>query len=149
MEVPKKRGLKVIRVKVTKHSRLVGRTAAEVQFRETYKAAIVAVQQGGRNAMNRLSSLKFRADDILILQVSDDCPLLSPPPETASSASKSFVSSMSARFNKSSDKLDHMGVDENAQRNITESSDVEVGSRNGATASSSLVCKIVSYLLCR
>ena len=147
MGVSKKRGLKVIRAKVTKHSRLIGRTAAEVQFRETYKAAIVAVQQGGRNATNRLSSLKFRVDDILVLQVSEDCPLLSPPSATKSSNTKSFMSSISARFNKSSDNI---GVDENTQPNATESSDVEVGGRNDdVMASSTMVCKIVSTLLCR
>lgn len=124
--VSKKRGLKVIRAKVTKHSRLIGRTAAEVQFRETYKAAIVVVQQGGRNATDRLSSLKFGVNDILVLQVSEDCPLLSPPTATTSSNSKSFMSSISARF-----------------------SDVEVGARNDdSTASSTMVCKIVSTLLC-
>ncbi len=149
MGVSKKRGLKVIRAKVTKHSRLIGRTAAEVQFRETYKAAIVVVQQGGRNATDRLSSLKFGVNDILVLQVSEDCPLLSPPTATTSSNSKSFMSSISARLNKSSDKLDHTGVYENTQPNTTASSDVEVGGRNDdATASSTMVCKIVSTLLC-
>ena len=149
MGVPKKRGLKVIRAKVTKHSRLIGRTAAEVQFRETYKAAIVTVQQGGRTATNLLSSLKFRVDDILVLQVSDDCPLLSPPPATASSNSQSFISSTSARFKRSSDKLDNIGVDKNTQPNMTENSDV-VGSRNDyVMASSTVVCMIVLTLLRR
>ena len=76
-EVFKKQGTKVIRVKVTKNSRLVGKTAAEVHFRENYKAAIVAVQQGGKNAVKNISSLKFGVGDILVLQVGDDSPLLS------------------------------------------------------------------------
>ena len=37
----------------------------------------MVVQQGGRNVTQSLSSLTFGAGDILILQVSDDCPLLS------------------------------------------------------------------------
>jgi hypothetical protein len=140
----KKRGLKVIRAKVTKHSRLVGHTAAEVQFRETYKAAIVAVQQGGRNVVKPLSSLKFRVDDTLVLQVSDDCPLLSPPPATMQSNSKSLMTSMSAKFNSS----DQFGADKTTLPNTTERSDVEVGSReDSARASSTEVCKIVSNRL--
>jgi hypothetical protein len=123
VEILKKRGLKVIRVRVTKHSRLVGHTAAELQFRETYKAAIVAVQQGGRNAVKPLSSLKFGVDDILVLQVSDDSPLLSPAPATTSS--RSLITSMSERF-KNSDQSG--GSDENTLPNTTERSDVEVGS---------------------
>ena len=74
----KKRGLRVIRAAVTKNSSLIGRTAAEINFRETYKAAIVAVQKGGRNAS--LSSLQFGAGDILVMQASDDSPLLKIPP---------------------------------------------------------------------
>ena len=69
--------MKVLRARVTKNSRLVGKTVADVQFRDTYKAAILVVQQGGKNVTQSLSSLTFGAGDILILQVSDDCPLLS------------------------------------------------------------------------
>lgn len=136
-QVLKKQGLKVIRVRVTKHSRLVGHTAAELQFRETYKAAIVAVQQGGRNAVEPLSSLKFRANDILVLQASDDCPLLSPPPATMSSCSKSLIASISGRFKRS----DQFGSDENALPNTTEHSDIEV-------ASNTVVCNFVLNLPC-
>ena len=78
IEAQKTRGLKVLRARVTKNSRLVGQTAVDVQFNKNYKAAIVAVQQGGRNATQPLSTLTFAADDILVLQVSDDSPLLSP-----------------------------------------------------------------------
>jgi di/tricarboxylate transporter len=127
VEVLKKRGLKVLRARVTKQSRLVGHTAAEVQFRENYKAAIVAVQQGGKNTVKPLSSLKFGVGDILVLQVSDDCPLLSPPVTTASS--------------------DQFGADENTLPNTTERLDVEVGSKDYDIASSSVVCKIVSICL--
>jgi hypothetical protein len=143
VEVLKKRGLKVLRARVTKHSRLVGHTAAEVQFRENYKAAIVAVQQGGKNAVKPLSSLKFGVGDILVLQVSDDCPLLSPPVTTASNSKKSLMTSRSARSTSS----DQFGADENALPNTTERLDVEVGSKDSDVASSPVVRKIVSICL--
>jgi len=79
----KKRGLKVIRSRVTSVSRLLGRTAAQINFRQTYKAAIVAVQRGGKNVSQPLSSVSFEAGDILILQASEDSPLLRLTPPTA------------------------------------------------------------------
>ena len=94
VEVLKKGGLKVLRARVTRNSRLVGQTAVDVRFRENYKAAIVAVQQDGKNATQPLSTLTFGAGDVLVLQVSDDCPLLSP--STATSR-KSLLPSLSAR----------------------------------------------------
>ncbi|CAB9507029.1 Sodium/sulfate cotransporter [Seminavis robusta] len=72
----KKRGLQVVRARVTAVSRLVGKTAAAVDFRETYKCAIVAMQRGGKNINQALSTVVFQAQDILILQASDDSPLL-------------------------------------------------------------------------
>lgn len=77
----KTRGIKVIRAVVTKGSRLVGRTAAEVGFRDTYKSAIVAIQQGGKSISHSLSSVKFSVGDILVLQASDDSFLLVRPPD--------------------------------------------------------------------
>ena len=74
----KQRGLSVIRAIVTKSSTLVGKTVGQVDFRKTYKAAIVAVQKGGRNV--NLSSLIFGTGDVLVLQASDDSPLLKVPP---------------------------------------------------------------------
>lgn len=74
----KKRGLHVIRAVVTNNSSLIGRTAIEINFRETYKAAIVAVQKGGRNAA--LSSVRFGAGDVFVMQASDDSSLLKMPP---------------------------------------------------------------------
>jgi uncharacterized protein with PhoU and TrkA domain len=90
VEVTKRRGSRVIRARVTKNSRLVGRTAVEAKFRENYKAAIVAVQQGGKNVVQPLSSLTFGAGDVLVLQASDDCLLLSPPMTRGLSSKKSF-----------------------------------------------------------
>ena len=95
VEVLKRGGLKVLQAQVTRTSRLVGQTAANVRFRENYKAAIVAVQQGGKNATQPLSFITFGAGDILVLQVSDDCPLLAP--SVASTAGKSLLSSMSVK----------------------------------------------------
>lgn len=77
----KTRGLKVIRAVVTKSSRLVGSTVVETNFRETYKAAIVAVQKGGKSTNKLLSSIRFDTGDVLVLQAGDDSPLLTRPPE--------------------------------------------------------------------
>ena len=74
----KKRGLRVIRAVVTKNSSLIGRTPAQVQFRSVYKASIVAIQKGGRNVA--LSNVVFGHGDVLVLQASDDSPLLKSPP---------------------------------------------------------------------
>ncbi len=62
----------------------------EAKFRENYKAAIVTVQQGGKNIVKPLSSLTFGAGDILVLQANDDCLLLSPPMTRGSISRKSF-----------------------------------------------------------
>jgi di/tricarboxylate transporter len=79
----KQRGLRVIRAQVTKDSRLVDKSAgdSDVKFRAWYRAAIVAVQQAdgqGQNTTN-LTAVKFKQGDVLILQVSDDSPLLRTP----------------------------------------------------------------------
>ena len=72
----KKRGLRVIRSRVTSVSRLLGQTAVEVNFRDQYKAAIIAVQRGGKNIDQPLSTVVFESGDTLILQASEDSPLL-------------------------------------------------------------------------
>eukprot|EP00549_Striatella_unipunctata_P022054 CAMPEP_0118726066 /NCGR_PEP_ID=MMETSP0800-20121206/33489_1 /TAXON_ID=210618 ORGANISM="Striatella unipunctata, Strain CCMP2910" /NCGR_SAMPLE_ID=MMETSP0800 /ASSEMBLY_ACC=CAM_ASM_000638 /LENGTH=1154 /DNA_ID=CAMNT_0006634835 /DNA_START=160 /DNA_END=3625 /DNA_ORIENTATION=+ len=77
----KQRGLRVIRAMVTNSSRLVGKTATEVEFRKNYKAAIVAVQKGGKNRTEALSHIRFEAGEVMVLQASDDSPLLVEPPE--------------------------------------------------------------------
>mmetsp|Transcript_15336 Transcript_15336/g.25557 ORF Transcript_15336/g.25557 Transcript_15336/m.25557 type:complete len:871 (-) Transcript_15336:117-2729(-) len=78
VEAVKKRGLRVIRATVTPQSDLVGQTAAQLNFRQTYKAAIVAVQKAGKNSDP--SSVHFDAGDVLVLQASDSSPLLKEPP---------------------------------------------------------------------
>ena len=81
IEAIKKRGLRVIRARVIEGSRLVGKTASEMDFRSTYKAAIVAVQQlVGGTTSSALSSVRLNVGDILVLQASDDSPLVEPPP---------------------------------------------------------------------
>ena len=113
VEVLKKGGLRVLRARVTKQSRLIGCTAEEVKFRENYKAAIVAVQQGGKNVSQSLTSVKFGAGDILALQVSDDSLLLSPPSNTVSKRRFSLFSTVK-------------GTDENKSPDVTDHEDVEV-----------------------
>ena len=68
--------MRVIRSRVTTVSRLIGRTAADANLRDVYKAAIVTVQRGGRNINSSLSTVIFREGDTLILQASDDSLLL-------------------------------------------------------------------------
>jgi hypothetical protein len=137
VEVPKKGGLRVLRARITKSSRLVGRTAEEVKFRENYKAAIVAVQQGGKNVIQPLSSLKFTAGDTLVLQVSDDSLLLSPPSSTGSNARRSSLfASWSVK-----------GAEDSKPPNTTEHNDVEFGSRVKNLALSSVVCVFDSIRL--
>lgn len=70
----------MIRAVVTNKSRLLGKTAEEASFRDRYQAAIVAVQKGGRNVPSSLTEVKFDAGDLLVLQASDESPLLTPPP---------------------------------------------------------------------
>lgn len=80
-EAVKQRGLRVVRARVL-NGRLVGATAAQINFRETYKAAIVAVQRGGETvgSESSLSTFCFAEDDVIVLQASDDSPLLESPP---------------------------------------------------------------------
>jgi hypothetical protein len=86
----------------------------DAKFRENYNAAIVAVQQGGKNVVQPLSSITFGAGDILVLQVSDDCLLLYPPPPMTrrSSSKKSFGSSLANLTNFSrADSMERLDVE--------------------------------------
>ena len=78
-QAAKKRGLQVIRAVVTKGSNLIGKTPVEADFRMEYKAAIVAVQKGGKNVT--LSGVRFGPGDVLVLQANDDSALLRRPPK--------------------------------------------------------------------
>jgi Trk K+ transport system NAD-binding subunit len=79
IQAVKERGISVIRAVVTKYSRLIGKTAPELDFRGTYKAAIVAVKRGGKNMSQGLSTIRFEAGDLLVLQASNDSGLLKRP----------------------------------------------------------------------
>ena len=77
IEAMKKRGLRVIRAVVTTTSRLIGLPAADTNFQETYKAAIIAIQKGGKNVSTNVT---LEAGDVLILQAGDSSSLLTRPP---------------------------------------------------------------------
>eukprot|EP00980_Cylindrotheca_fusiformis_P030570 scaffold25049_cov127-Cylindrotheca_fusiformis.AAC.2 len=77
-QAAKQRGMRVIRAVVTKTSSLIGKTAAEVDFRKMYKAAIIAVQKGGRNVS--VANVVFGFGDIVVLQADEASPLLRHPP---------------------------------------------------------------------
>ena len=86
--VAKRRGLSVIRCVVTDESRLIDKTLDEIDFREEYKAAIIAVQKKDKSKVDNLTEVCFAPGDILILQANDDSPLLvTPPPDFYSSRS--------------------------------------------------------------
>lgn len=81
VEAIKSRGLRVIRAVIPKSSTLIGTNASETNFRLKYKAAIVAVHRDGKSVSNKLSQARFAVGDTVVLQVSDDSPLLIPPPK--------------------------------------------------------------------
>jgi di/tricarboxylate transporter len=74
----KKVGTRVVRAYITKTSSLIGKEPALVDFRKTYKAAIVAYQKNGRNTpMNA----ELAAGDLLVLETIEGTPLLTKPPQ--------------------------------------------------------------------
>jgi len=81
VEAIKSRGLRVVRAVIPKTSKLLGTNASETNFRLKYKAAIVAVQRDGKSVANKLSQARFAVGDVLVLQASDDSPLLVRPPK--------------------------------------------------------------------
>jgi len=80
-EAIKQRGQRVVRARVL-NGRLVGAKAAQLNLRETYKAAIVAVQRNGETVGPEasLSTFSFAEGDVIVFQASDDSPLLESPP---------------------------------------------------------------------
>eukprot|EP00977_Amphora_coffeiformis_P021935 scaffold10085_cov168-Amphora_coffeaeformis.AAC.6 len=74
----KKLGLRVCRARVQK-GRLVGAQAGQIDFRNTYKAGIVAIQRHGK-CLLEFSAVVFAEGDVLVLQASTDSPLLETPP---------------------------------------------------------------------
>ncbi|GMI01604.1 hypothetical protein TrVE_jg9815 [Triparma verrucosa] len=75
-EAIKQRGLRVIRTRVIENSTLIGKTANEAKFRVCFRAAIVAIQRGSKPPTGRLGEVRFEKNDVLLLQVGDDSPLL-------------------------------------------------------------------------
>ncbi len=60
-------GASIIRAAVTQESRLVGKTASDVNFNVKYKADILAIQRKGKNVTAHLSRTPFEVGDVLIL----------------------------------------------------------------------------------
>lgn len=79
--IAKRRGLSVIRCLVTDQSRLCDKTLNEINFRETYKAAIIAAQKKDKSEVKNLSEVCFAPGDVLVLQAAPDSPLLVKPPQ--------------------------------------------------------------------
>ena len=79
-EATKLRGISVIRAVVTHQSRLCGKTLGDVNFREMFNAAVMAVQKKDRSNVNELKEVCFAPGDLLVLQANDDSPLLVRPP---------------------------------------------------------------------
>lgn len=80
VEAIKQKGVRIIRAFIPKGSSLIGTCVSGTNFRLKYKAAIIAVQRNGKSPSDRLSTIMFEISDILVLQVSDDSPLLIRPP---------------------------------------------------------------------
>jgi uncharacterized protein with PhoU and TrkA domain len=101
----KRKGTPVIRAVVAPMSTLAGKTNKDIDFRNRYGAAIIAIQRGGRNVP--LSDLVFAPADLLILQTYSDSPLLKQPPsgfykrtggEGENAAGSSFVKRLTGNF---------------------------------------------------
>jgi di/tricarboxylate transporter len=75
----KQGGSRVIRVQVLPGSSLVSMMAKDVDFRTRYGAALVSLQRRGKSEAHSLAKIKLESGDELVLQVSDESPLLCPP----------------------------------------------------------------------
>jgi len=71
---------KIIRTLVTKSSALIGKKPIDVDFVGAYRASIVAYQKNGRNVA---LDVPFGAEDLLVLEVDEDSPLLTKPPTSS------------------------------------------------------------------
>jgi K+/H+ antiporter YhaU regulatory subunit KhtT len=113
----KERGLRVMRAVITKTSSLIGKAASDVDFRRSYKAAVVAIQKGGKNVA--ISSFVFGPGDVLVLQVEEDSPLLKVPPpsfykrisEHKDAATLSRASSVASFVNKFAKSVSRMSTE--------------------------------------
>jgi len=97
IEAIKRRGIRIIRAVVPKQSSIVGISASEINFREKYKCAIIAIQRDGASPTEKLSQTRFAVGDILVLQANDDSPLLIQPPNEfyKKASSKGMVRTLS------------------------------------------------------
>lgn len=157
VEAVKSRGLRVIRASIPQKSKLIGTTAAETNFRKKYKAAIVAAQRDGKSVSNKLSQARFQVGDVLVLQVSDDSPLLVRPPDDfyrsgnkkGSKKRSSSLSRLRKRFSgkeKASDDKNVDTVDEENQSMHSED-DSSVGDDSYQSGVSSLLCHLFCMFL--
>jgi hypothetical protein len=127
----KQRGIRVMRAVVTKASSLIGKTVAEVDFRKMYKAAIIAVQKGGRNVA--VSGVVFGSGDIIVLQADEHSPLLKIPPqdfykrltETNKDAVTRRSSSVSSLVNMVTKTMSHSSSAPKLQRGKLRGEDLE------------------------
>ena len=80
-QASKEKGQRVLRVRVrgSGFSALVGRASADVNFRTTYGAAVVAMQRRAR-ARGEARAGQAARGDVLVLQCNEDSPLLATPP---------------------------------------------------------------------
>lgn len=157
VEAVKSRGLRVIRASIPQKSKLIGTTAAETNFRKKYKAAIVAVQRDGKSVSNKLSQARFQVGDVLVLQVSDDSPLLVRPPDDfyrggnkkCSKKRSSSLSRLRKRFsgkdNASNNKIVEASDEEN--QSIHSEDDSSVGDGSYQSGVSSLLHNLFCMLL--
>jgi uncharacterized protein with PhoU and TrkA domain len=121
-------GSRVVRAVVKAGSRLVGKTASEIDFAATYKAAIVAIQKvDGKIPLENLSSVVFQQGDTLFLQVSVDSALLTAP-STASTTTTSGGGGAPGRLNRlfrSSNNNDNTPTGLDSAENSSGSSEVD------------------------
>ena len=109
--------VEVVRARVLENSSLVGTTPAECKFRHKFMASIVAVQSTVQAGTSKVGELRgghlgktiFQPNDILMLHVSQESPLLIQKREReahASSISKKGIPRVSSRKNMSMDDLE-------------------------------------------
>jgi Trk K+ transport system NAD-binding subunit len=111
----RQRGLQVIRAHIRDGSRLIGKSLSDVSnFRTLYKAAVVSIQKPNAKVQHEsLLNVTFEVGDLLVLQVSDDSPLLESPPEGFYLQDESKRNSTYIRFSSGSPKMSDRNSDKN------------------------------------
>eukprot|EP00956_Cyclotella_meneghiniana_P028098 scaffold64738_cov66-Cyclotella_meneghiniana.AAC.3 len=119
-EAVKRLGLSVVRAVVTDQSRLSGKSMVDVDFRQLYKAAIIAVQKADKSDVSNLSQIVFASGDILVIQAEDDSPLLIQPPDgfydTSTKGNKKFLKGLAMR--RSNNNLKGLDESQNARKSF-------------------------------